>query len=115
MSLVSKRDWHTTFLPQFKSCVDAGVFSLMCSYNSINGIPACANKYLLNDILRKKWGFKGWVFLEYLFDTTFSKAKLSFGKIGGEDGEGKEIRRMNINRPPIKLPIDFRSSCFKVT
>ena len=58
---VSERDWHMTFLPQFKVCVEAGSWSIMCSYNRINGIPACANKELLTDILRKEWGFKGYV------------------------------------------------------
>lgn len=58
---VSERDWHMTFLPQFKACVDAGAWSIMCSYNRINGIPACANKKLLTDILRKEWQFKGYV------------------------------------------------------
>ncbi|KAK6178743.1 hypothetical protein SNE40_011257 [Patella caerulea] len=58
---VSERDWRTTFLPAFRSCVKAGTYSLMCSYNSINGIPACANKELLTDILRREWGFQGYV------------------------------------------------------
>ncbi|ESO87969.1 hypothetical protein LOTGIDRAFT_193829 [Lottia gigantea] len=60
-SIVSERDWRTTFLPAFKDCVDAGVYSIMCSYNSINGVPACANKKLLTDILRNEWGFSGYV------------------------------------------------------
>ncbi|XP_064392288.1 uncharacterized protein LOC135339960 isoform X2 [Halichondria panicea] len=58
---VSEQDWRMTFLPPFKACVDAGAWSLMCSYNSINGVPACANKKLLTDILRMEWGFKGYV------------------------------------------------------
>ncbi|XP_046550180.1 probable beta-D-xylosidase 2 [Haliotis rubra] len=58
---VSERDWRTTFLPAFRSCVKAGTYSLMCSFNKINGVPACANKKLLTDILRTEWGFKGYV------------------------------------------------------
>ncbi|KAM9369662.1 uncharacterized protein LRP34_010269 [Phaethornis superciliosus] len=58
---VLERDWRTTFLPQFQACVRAGSYSFMCSYNRINGIPACANKKLLTDILRGEWGFKGYV------------------------------------------------------
>ncbi|XP_064618402.1 uncharacterized protein LOC135482379 [Liolophura sinensis] len=58
---VSERDLHVTFLPQFRMCVQAGTYSIMCSYNRINGVPACANKKLLTDILRKKWGFQGYV------------------------------------------------------
>ena len=58
---VSERDWRMTFLPQFRACVEAGSWSIMCSYNQINGVPACANKKLLTDILRKEWHFKGYV------------------------------------------------------
>ncbi|XP_067675255.1 uncharacterized protein [Haliotis asinina] len=58
---VSERDWRTTFLPAFRTCVKAGTYNLMCSYNRINGVPACANKKLLTDILRTEWGFKGYV------------------------------------------------------
>nr|XP_060641711.1 uncharacterized protein LOC132781454 [Anolis sagrei ordinatus] len=58
---VEERDWRMTFLPQFEACVQAGTFSFMCSYNRINGVPACANKKLLTDILRGEWGFQGYV------------------------------------------------------
>ncbi|CAD5123597.1 unnamed protein product [Dimorphilus gyrociliatus] len=58
---ISDTDLHMTFLPAFKKCVDAGAAALMCSYNAINGIPACANRRLLTDILRKQWNFKGYV------------------------------------------------------
>ncbi|ESO88942.1 hypothetical protein LOTGIDRAFT_154010 [Lottia gigantea] len=58
---VTLRDLRTTFLPAFRYCVEAGSHSLMCSYNSINGVPACANKFLLTDVLRNEWGFKGYV------------------------------------------------------
>ncbi|GFS25700.1 beta-D-xylosidase 1, partial [Elysia marginata] len=58
---VSEEDLHMTYLPGFKRCVQAGTYSFMCSYNSINGIPACANEKILNDVLRKDWKFKGYV------------------------------------------------------
>ncbi|XP_046571820.1 probable beta-D-xylosidase 7 [Haliotis rubra] len=58
---VTERDWRTTFLPAFRTCVKAGTYNIMCSYNSINGVPACANKRLLTDILRGEWGFQGYV------------------------------------------------------
>ncbi|KAK6170691.1 hypothetical protein SNE40_019019 [Patella caerulea] len=58
---VSDRDWRTTFLPQFKACVKAGTYNLMCSYNRINGVPSCANKKLLTDILRNEWNFTGYI------------------------------------------------------
>jgi beta-glucosidase len=48
-------------LPPFKAAVDAGVASVMSSFNSINGIPATANRRLLTDVLRTEWGFDGFV------------------------------------------------------
>ncbi len=56
---------HNSYLPPFKACVDAGVATFMTAFNEINGIPCSANKYLLTDILRKSWGFKGFVVTDY--------------------------------------------------
>ncbi|XP_022105206.1 probable beta-D-xylosidase 2 isoform X2 [Acanthaster planci] len=70
-SVVNDADMQMTYLPMFHECVKAGTFNLVCSYNSINGIPACASKKYLTDIVRNQWGFKGYVSsddgaLEYL-------------------------------------------------
>ncbi|KAG6896618.1 hypothetical protein C0992_007086 [Termitomyces sp. T32_za158] len=55
---VSNQDLSEYYLPPFQTCVrDAKGGSVMCSYNSVNGIPACANSYLLQTILRDHWGF----------------------------------------------------------
>lgn len=56
--------WET-YLPPFKACVDAGALTFMTSFNEINGVPSTANRQLLTDILRKKWGFKGFVVTDY--------------------------------------------------
>ena len=56
--------WET-YLPPFKACVDAGVLSFMTSFNEINGVPSSASKMLLTDILKNKWGFKGFVVTDY--------------------------------------------------
>jgi beta-glucosidase len=58
-ALASLKDMYETYLPAFKSLVDAGVESVMCAYNRTNDEPCCANKFLLQDVLRKQWGFKG--------------------------------------------------------
>ncbi len=59
---VSKHDELDTYLPAFRATVtEAHAGSVMCAYNSINGQPACANEFLLQDQLRGKWGFKGYV------------------------------------------------------
>jgi beta-glucosidase len=69
------RDYNTTdmslqrmyneYLPPYKGAVDAGVGSVMASFNDVNGIPATANKFLQTDVLRKQWGFKGFVVTDY--------------------------------------------------
>jgi beta-glucosidase len=53
------------YLPPYKAAVDAGVGSVMSSFNEIDGIPATANKWLLTDLLRKQWDFKGFVVSDY--------------------------------------------------
>jgi beta-glucosidase len=59
---VSKHDEMDTYLPAFRaSVVEGKAGSVMCAYNSINGEPACASQFLLQDQLRGKWNFKGYV------------------------------------------------------
>ncbi|OQP49378.1 beta-glucosidase [Niastella yeongjuensis] len=69
------RDYNTTdmsrirmyneYLPPYKAAVDAGVGSVMSSFNEIDGIPATGNHWLLTELLRNKWGFKGFVVSDY--------------------------------------------------
>ena len=59
---VSKHDEVDTYEPAFRAAIVEGkAGSVMCAYNAINGEPACANQYLLQDQLRGKWGFQGYV------------------------------------------------------
>jgi beta-glucosidase len=59
---VSKHDQVDTYEPAFRAAVVEGkAGSVMCAYNAINGEPACANQFLLQDQLRGKWGFQGYV------------------------------------------------------
>jgi beta-glucosidase len=48
-------------LPPFKAAIDAGADTAMCSFNAINGVPGCGNDYLMNEILKGKWDFDGFV------------------------------------------------------
>jgi len=69
------RDYNTTdmsrirmfneYLPPYKAAVDAGAGSIMASFNEVDGIPATANRFLMTDVLRKQWGFKGFVVTDY--------------------------------------------------
>ncbi|MBA2329192.1 MAG: beta-glucosidase, partial [Flavisolibacter sp.] len=54
---MSRLAMYQYFLPPFKAAVDAGVASVMTSFNEIDGIPATGNKWLLTELLRKEWGF----------------------------------------------------------
>ena len=61
-AVVSKQDMYETYLPAFKACVEeANVEAVMGAYNRTNGEPCCGSKTLLQDILRKEWGFDGHV------------------------------------------------------
>ncbi|HEX8059323.1 MAG TPA: glycoside hydrolase family 3 N-terminal domain-containing protein, partial [Cyclobacteriaceae bacterium] len=69
------RDYHTVdmsdrmlrevYLPPYKAAVDAGAATVMTSFNELDGTPATANKFLMDDLLRKEWGFKGFVVTDY--------------------------------------------------
>lgn len=50
---------YQDYLPPYRAAIDAGAGGVMVALNSINGIPATANTWLMNDLLRKEWGFKG--------------------------------------------------------
>jgi beta-glucosidase len=61
-AVVDESELQDTYLPQFEMAIrDGGAYSVMCAYNSVDGLPACANPRLLGDILRGQWGFSGYV------------------------------------------------------
>ena len=49
----------------YQAAVDAGVGSVMASFNEVDGIPATASKWLMTDVLRNQWGFQGFVVTDY--------------------------------------------------
>ncbi len=69
------RDYHTvdmservlreTYLPPYKAAIDAGAATVMTSFNELDGVPATGSKFLMTDILRKEWGFTGFVVTDY--------------------------------------------------
>lgn len=59
---ITQQDLVDSYLAPFQSCVEkAHVTGLMCSYNAINGVPSCANDWLLKDVARGEWGFDGYI------------------------------------------------------
>jgi beta-glucosidase len=105
------RDYNTTdmslqrlwnfYLPPFKAAVDAGSDTLMCSFNAINGVPGCANKYTENRILKQRWGFDGFIESDY---TAVAELRSCPGEnpAGGPCGhgfaeDGKDAARLALN------------------
>ena len=58
---IADAELYNVYLPPFKAAVDAGVGSAMSAYMNLNDVPATGNAFLLRDVLRKEWGFKGFV------------------------------------------------------
>ena len=65
-AIVGERELRSLHMPPFEAAVkEANIYSMMPGYHEIDGIPVHASRWLLNDILREEWGFKGYVFSDY--------------------------------------------------
>lgn len=64
---IDERTLREVYLPHFKKCVDGGAASIMSAYNKVNGEWASHSDHLLNNILRKEWGFEGFVLSDFVF------------------------------------------------
>lgn len=85
---VSERVLRETFLSTFKQAIEkGGAISVMASYNEIDGVPSHANKWLLRDVLRKEWGFKGFVVSDYYAVRELHDRPELFGNHLAEDGK----------------------------
>ena len=117
-SIVDERTLNEIYLPAFKKAVESGTLGIMTSYNLINGDYASQNDYLINEVLRKKWGFKGFLISDWdsIYSTVetvkhgvdlempiakfFSREKLKKaldeGKITIQDIEGKILNILKV-------------------
>ena len=62
---MTRQTMYNVYFPPFKAAANAGAGSFMASFNEVEGVPATANKWLMTDVLRKQWGFKGFVVTDY--------------------------------------------------
>ncbi len=62
---MSRNRMYNEYFPPYKAAVDAGVGSVMASFNEVDGIPATGNKWLMTEVLRRQWGFQGFVVTDY--------------------------------------------------
>jgi beta-glucosidase len=101
----SDRDLNETYLPAFRaSVVDARAYSVMCAYNAVDGVPACANTDLLEKRLRGDWGFPGYVvsdcgavtdiFRFHKYKATAAEASAAAVKAGTDLTCGQEYRSL---------------------
>ncbi|RRN76156.1 glycoside hydrolase family 3 protein, partial [Pseudoxanthomonas sp. SGD-10] len=70
---LSERTIREVYFPPYKAGIDAGAFTIMTAHNEVNGIPSHSSKWLMDDVLRKEWGFKGfvvsdWMDIEHIHD-----------------------------------------------
>jgi beta-glucosidase len=85
---ISERVLREIFLYPFKKAVqEGGVISVMASYNEIDGVPSHANKWLLRDILRGEWGFKGFIVSDYFAIRELNERPGFFGQFLAKDGK----------------------------
>ncbi len=93
---ISTNTLYNQVLPPFKSAVDAGLRSVMTSFNTVNGIPASGDKYLLRDVLKNKWGFSGfvisdWASIREMIPWGFSKDENTAAKSAAEAGTDMDM------------------------
>jgi beta-glucosidase len=85
---ISERLLREVFLSTFKQAIQkGGAISVMASYNEIDGVPSHANKWLLRDVLRKEWGFKGFIVSDYFAIRELHERPELFGNHLAEDGK----------------------------
>jgi len=108
---VSKHDELDTYLPAFRAAVTEGkAGSVMCAYNSVNGQPACVNEFLLQDQLRGKWNFQGYVvsdcaaIINIFRDHNFTKTQPEASALAVQRGMDNEC----LNYADIKDDTDYK-------
>ncbi|RLF03213.1 MAG: hypothetical protein DRK00_09050, partial [Thermoprotei archaeon] len=79
----SERLLREVFLPPFKACIRAGALSVMAAYNSLDGVPCSCNRWLLTQVLKREWGFRGFVVSDYGSVTGI----LTHHSVAGDKGE----------------------------
>ncbi len=85
---MSRVRMYNEYLAPYKAAIEAGVGSVMTSFNDVEGVPASGNKWLMDDLLRKQWGFKGLIVTDY----TAVNEMIAHGM-----GDGKKVAELTLN------------------
>ena len=76
----SERVLQELYLPQFRDCIEAGALAVMSAYNSVNGAWCGQHPHLLRDILKGRWGFRGFVLTDFIFGIRDGEAAIAAGQ-----------------------------------
>ncbi len=98
---MSERRFRQDYLPGYKAAIDAGAAMVMTSFNTVEGIPATANKWLMDDVLRKEWGFDGVVITDYA-----AIQELEYHGVAADDREASALAM------DATVDIDMKTSCY---
>ena len=98
---MSERNLRDYYLPAYKAAVDAGVEMVMSSFNIINGVPSTGNKWLLDDVLRKEWGFDKILISDY--NAVYEMRDHGFAK------DAKDCAKKAINAG---MDIEMMTTCY---
>ena len=92
------------YLPSYKAAIDAGAATVMNAFNVFDGIPASANKFLVTDVLKKKWGFKGFV----VSDWASFKEEITHGYAeNGKDAALKSLQAGSMMDMESKVSVQY--------
>lgn len=98
---MSERRLREEYLPAYKAAVDAGCEMVMTSFNTIDQIPATANEWLMNEVLRKEWGFEGVIITDY--------AAIQELIAHGIAEDEREASKLSLNAT---IDIDMKTGCY---
>lgn len=90
---LSERALRETYLPPYRAAIDAGALSVMTSFNELNGTPATANRFLIQQILRDEWGFRGFVVTDY----TSINEMVAHGSAADEADAGRQALHAGVD------------------
>jgi beta-glucosidase len=102
---ISDSELRNLYFPPFKAAIDAGAGNIMCAYMTLNGVPATGNQWLINDVLKKEWGFTGFTVSDA--NSAYDLATHNFAKDCADAG----VRALNAGLD-MEMSLSAQSSCY---
>jgi beta-glucosidase len=102
---ISDSELRNIYLPPFKAAIDAGAGNIMCAYMTLNGVPATGNHWLITDVLKREWGFRGFTVSDA--NSAYDLATHNFAKDSADAG----VRALNAGLD-MEMSLSVKSSCY---